>query len=160
MRHLGEERGYTLYEMVVYVAVLAVVGVVAAKAVSGVMVASGRVSRLTDDFARILLVGERWRDDIRSAAEAPEIVGDILRIRRKAGEVLYRFTGGTLSRRQEGAGWEVVMAGIASSKMIGERRGAVDAWRWEVELFGQPNRPKGSIKPLFTFQAVPAGSEG
>ena len=114
--------------------------------------------RNTDQIAATVRIGERWRQDVRSATASLHAEnstdGVVLRIPEKSGEIAWKFSDGVLWRRKGANGtWTQTLAGVKSSRMESDRRGEVTAWRWEVEL---TTRRKGAkVVPLFTFEAVP-----
>ena len=156
------EQGVMLVDCLLYIAMFFVILGVAFKIFYVCWDSAKALRRNTDQIAATLRTGERWRQDVRSAAaslraeESPE--GAILHIPEKSGEIEWRFSDGVLWRRAGTNGaWMQSLAGVKSSRMENDPRGQVNAWRWEVEL---TTRRKGAkVVPLFTFEAVPnAGS--
>lgn len=113
-----------------------------------------------DDIARALNAGELWRDDIRSATGPIHIVGSgqIIEIPHSHLEISYKFTGTEVLR---GTGtdkaWQVLLPKVRHSLMAVDARPHVIAWRWELEL-QTSSRANIHVRPLFTFLAVPEGT--
>ena len=152
--------GFTLIEMLVYMAIFAVVVGCATVTFFACWDNTKTLRREADDVARALDVGERWRADIRAATAAADltVTGDSekLRIPAAAGEVTYTFANGEI-RRQAGlaAPDTLWLSGVKSSQMQSEARGRVAAWRWELEL--KSARREARLRPMFTFECA-AGS--
>jgi hypothetical protein len=114
--------------------------------------------RNADDIASVLKAGELWRADVRNATGAlqvePSTNNEVLRIPQKTGEIVYKFSDGSLSRSADGRDWKQVLSQIKTSRMESERRQQVTAWRWEIELAPIKKRTS-QLHPLFMFEAVP-----
>ena len=152
-------RGFSLIECLVYIGVFFLVSALAFSVYYRTLDSSRLVSRTVDDIAPAVRIGERWRQDVRAATAAPRLEngadGQVLVIPGQAGAVRYRVNGGALSRRaDDAAGWTPLLTGIMSSRMEPDQRARVAAWRWELEL--NPRRHSSRMRPLFTFEAVPA----
>ena len=121
--------------------------------------------RNADDITRAVHAGERWRADLRSAVRGIHLDNNAeeqtLRLESAKGEVDYRYAMGAVYRRIGTGAWSRVLDGVKSSFMENDRRPAVTAWRWELEL--QPTTrgsfKPGRVRPLFTFLAVPPSAE-
>jgi prepilin-type N-terminal cleavage/methylation domain-containing protein len=148
---MKSERGYTMIEMLVYIAVLAVVVNLASFAYFRYDQQMRDVRRNADDIVRAMRAGERWRDDVRNATAPPQAIENGLEIPLRAGEIAYVFADGTVWRRAAGS-QAVALKNVKASTMSTDPRGRVSAWRWELELAS----PKKTvlIRPLFTFTAV------
>jgi hypothetical protein len=117
--------------------------------------------RSTEDMARVLDAGERWRADVRAASAGISSEGaqsnQLVYLKNTRGEVTYRFAGGAVARRVSEGPWIPVVSNVKASAMVPDSRREVSAWRWEVEL--QPRKrasaQPGRVRPLFTFIAVP-----
>ena len=151
-------QGILLIECLVYMGALFAVLGVAYSVCFGFWDNTIRLRRNADDIAAALRTGERWRDDVRSATgplrveDAPE--GTVLHIPRKTGEILYRFSETSISRRSNETGpWIPLLARVKSSDMQEDKRRQVTAWRWEIELMAHSKSVR--LRPLFTFEAVP-----
>lgn len=113
----------------------------------------------TDDVAAALHAGERWRADVRSAtgkiAVETTATGEVVRIPKAEREIIYRFESGEVRREVSTLKMpQLLLPKVKASLMQADARGAVDAWRWELEL---GSRRKEAQLPLrFTFEAVPA----
>ena len=156
------ESGILLVECLVYMAVWSVVVGLALTTFYRAWDNSRSLARYTEDMARALKVGERWRTEIRQATGAlklvsePGIADHALHIPCASGEIVYFCTGTNLLRRagEEGP-WTVLLPVVKASQMMPDSRGSVTSWRWELELASSPKR-QTRIRPLFTFQAVPS----
>jgi hypothetical protein len=120
--------------------------------------------RNTEDIARALRAGERWREDIRQATDPLRVEKTtngiaVLVIPQSKVDVAYWSYNGQVWR-QSGADWEPqsFCAGVKASEMIRDVRPAVESWRWELEL--KTGRKTPSVRPLFSFQAVPGKAAG
>jgi type II secretory pathway pseudopilin PulG len=151
-RHAARH-GYSLLEVLVYMALLAALMGLAYPALYRARSTAGQLRRNADDILWALRAGERWRQDVRSATESPRVTGGALHIPQRAGEVVYWFADGTVWRKQtaEGAA-AAVLRNVARSDMQPDAHEHVTAWRWELELAGTLERPR--MRPLFSFQAV------
>ncbi len=144
-------RAFTLIELIVYMAVLAVVLGMATPAFYQCLKRSRDLRRNADDIVRVLRAGERWRADVRSAVAEPVLVGEALHIPQQACEIIYTFTDGTVWRHANG-GNAPVLKRVKESQMQFDQRTHVSCWRWEIELASP--QPVVHIRPLFTFQAA------
>jgi Tfp pilus assembly protein FimT len=146
-----------LIECLAYLALLALVLGIATTAFFRCWDDSKHLRRNADDIVRALHAGEQWRADVR-AAQRPLQVTDqggteqaVIPV--KAGQIIYVFAQGRLSRRARAAGpEEVLLEQVKSSRMFSEPRQQVTAWRWELEL--QPAQKQVRMTPLFTFETV------
>jgi len=150
-------RGWLLIECLVYIAVLAVVLMVAMSGFYHCWDNCKALRRNADDIIRALHVGEQWRADLRAAGGAVQLTRtngvDQLLIPSAAGRIIYTYSKGEL-RRQTTAppATYVVLSNIESSQMLSESRQRVKAWTWELEL--KPTRKDAKVRPLFTFETV------
>ena len=155
------ESGILLVECLMYMAVWSVVVGLALATFYRAWDNSRSLTRYTEDMARALKVGERWRAEVRQAnapvklVTEPGIADQAFHIPQAGGEIVYFCTGTNLLRRvgEEGP-WMVVLPALKASRMLSDSRDSVSSWRWELELASSPKRPT-RIRPLFTFQAVP-----
>lgn len=141
-------RGFTILEMLVYMAVLAVILTVAFPAFHKAMRGSRDLHRNADDILRAVHAGERWRADVRAATGPLRVAHGRLIIPQSRGEVRYEFAGQTVWRNGES-----FLRDVKSSEMQPDRRLRVRVWRWEVELASPRRQP--AVRPLFTFEATP-----
>lgn len=150
--------GFMLIECLVYIGVVFVVLGIGFAAMYRCMENSVALQRSTEDIARALNAGERWRADIRAANGAIrwEETSDtrVLRMAGERGEVTYQFTSNAVLRCVAPGSWSCILASVKSSTMHEETRDQVTAWRWELELQPRSKKPV-SVRPLFTFLAVP-----
>ena len=149
--------GFTLIEVVVYMAVLTLVMSLASAAYSRCLLGSRRLIRNSQDIMAAMRAGEAWRRDVRAAVIMPRLDGNTLHIQQSAGEVRYRFTAGAVERSLAAEeDWTVALRAVKSSRMTLEKRSNVSVLRWELELQSASATPR--TRPLFTFIAVPASA--
>jgi prepilin-type N-terminal cleavage/methylation domain-containing protein len=149
---MNRRSGFSLIEVLTYIAVLTVVMALAYPAYDRCQRASRDLHRNADDIVRALRVGERWRKDVRAAtgpirASAVEFV-----IPQRNGDIIYRFTDGNLFRITNHQSPVTVISNVKASAMRADARDHVSAWRWELELAGRQTEVK--VRPLFSFIAV------
>jgi Tfp pilus assembly protein PilE len=151
---MKSERGYLLLEMLVYIAVLAVVLDLSFAAYYRYDLYTRDLRRNADDIVRVMRAGERWRDDVRSAIAPPHITENGIAIPTQSGPIDYIFVDDTVWRQVAGVP-SVALRHVKSSAMSVDPRQRVGAWRWELEL----TSPKKTVllRPLFTFTAVAGG---
>ena len=149
---MNTRRGYTLIEVLVYIAVLTVVLGVAYTAYARYEKGSRDLSRNADDIIRALRAGERWRDDVRAAVAPVRITDNGVVIPQRAGDIEYAFADGTLWRQKL-----PVLKQLKASAMRSDPRPHVVAWRWELELASP--KQTAHVRPLFSFTAVPGGGQ-
>jgi len=152
MRPQATRRGFTLAEMLVYMAVLGILLTVAWLTYYACWDHSLGVLRNCDDIARAVAAGERWRDDVRAATVEPALADGVLRIPRQGGDVSYRFGEKAVERRVGDGAWEPALKGVTASRMVLDQGKHVRSWRWELELKTRRKQPR--VRPLFTFRAV------
>jgi Tfp pilus assembly protein FimT len=154
--------GFTLLEVLVYLAVLVVVVGCASMTCFECWHSSKSIRQSADDVARALDVGEHWRSDIRGATGPVRVTAagptEECRVPTAKGEVVYTFANGEIRRQTSPAAPnELWLSNVKSSQMQSDTRGHVLAWRWELEL--KPKRREAQLRPLFTFEACMPGSE-
>jgi Tfp pilus assembly protein FimT len=154
---LARQRGFTLLEALAYIAVLAVVLVVMARAFNHCLGSSRAMRRNADDIIRVLHAGEQWREDVRAANGPPQAIhsddADQLLIPAVNGAIIYSFAKGELRRQTSSpAATNLLLADVQSSQMQSTPRQRVAAWTWELEL--KPTRKDAKVRPLFTFETV------
>jgi len=155
-RRRMSERGITLIECLAYIALMAIFLNLATGAWFRALENSNRLRRNSEDIARALWAGERWREDVRQASQLPMVDG-ILRLTKSGGTVDYYFAQNAIWRRDSATGRSIpVLRDVADSRMERDARPRVTGWRWELELRTQAKKP--SVKPLFTFEAAPAAN--
>jgi len=158
------KRGYLLNEALVYFSVVFVILGCGYEAMYHVIDHSVAMRRSADDVSKALHAGERWRADLRASRTqswADEAGAErVLVLSGARAEVAYKFATNAVCRRHGKGPWVPVLSQVKSSSMQADRRQSVTAWRWELEL--EPRRKgsvrPGSLRPLFTFMAVPASS--
>jgi hypothetical protein len=156
--------GYLLDEALIYIGALLVLMTVGYIALYHCLDNSVALRRSADDIARAMQAGERWRGDVRLADRAVRLETDAqtrtLVLQGKRQRVAYRYADGVVYRRVEDGPWVRFLERVKVSEMQADHRGAITAWRWELEL--QPRTTAsvkpGRIRPLFTFLAVPPNS--
>lgn len=148
---MKSERGYSLLECLVYIALLAVVLNLSFSAYYRYDQHTRNLRRNADDITRALRAGERWREDVRTAIAPPHLIGNGVSIPQQSGEVTYVFADGAVWR-QMGATRVVVLKQVKASIISDDSRQRVDAWQWELELAS--SQKVVLVRPLFTFTAV------
>jgi type II secretory pathway pseudopilin PulG len=155
------QRGYLLVEALVYIGVVVVLLGVAYSAMYRSIDRSIALRRNADDITSALHAGERWRADVRAAANQVRLedtdAGQLLYLEGPSTTVVYSFATNAISRRVGTGPWVRLLPNAKSSTMSADRREYVTVWRWELELQTRATgsvRP-GRIRPLFTFLAVP-----
>jgi hypothetical protein len=117
----------------------------------------GALISTTDDVSLALRAGEHWRADVRSATGTISVEdtasGEVVKIPDDGKQIVYSFGSGEMKRQVGANGFsQLVLSKVKSSKMQSDTRGAVKAWKWELEL---PERARGPHVPMsFTFEAV------
>ena len=152
--------GYSLVELLVYMAVLVVLIGVGYAALYFSMSSSAALRRSGDDIANALRAGEGWRADVRAAGGQIKLETtvdeQIIHLPGPRGEIGYRFATNTIFRRNGNNEWSPFLSNVKASTFISDSRHNAAVWRWELEL--QPRaKTLGTIRPLFTFLAVPTG---
>jgi hypothetical protein len=157
-RRLAGPQAVLLVEMLVYLALVALIAGLALGTFFKFWDASRRLEQTADGTIRALQAGERWRADVRQAtgplrafAEGEDLTleipqGDMVVAYYSAGDGVWRRAGET-------SAWVHVLPQAQRSVMIPDPRQQVAAWRWEVELSTGKRTPR--TKPRFTFLAVP-----
>ena len=112
----------------------------------------------TDDIAAALHAGERWRADVRSATGKISVettaAGEVMRIPETQVEITYRFESNAVCRKA--STWknpELLLPKVKASQMRAEARGAVNAWRWELELAQHRKETRLPLRFLFRDRA-------
>jgi len=146
-----------LLECLVYIAVFAILLGGATTAFYFCWDHSDALIYATDDIASALRAGERWRADLRAATGKITVettaTGEVVWVPEGARKVSYRFESGEVRRQTSASNNpELLLANVKTSQMQMDSRGAVSAWRWELELL---QRRKGTFLPLlFTFEGA------
>ena len=148
---MKSERGYSLIEALVYIAVFAVVLNLSFVAYYRYDQHTRNLRRNADDIVRVMHAGERWRDDVRTAIAPPHAIENGLAIPHQSGDVAYVFADGVVWR-QTAAARTAVLRQVKGSMMVADSRQHVNAWRWELEL-ASPQKVV-LVRPLFSFTAV------
>jgi len=83
--------------------------------------------------------------------------GQLLHMASTQGQITYRFSANSLTRRVGERSWTTVLSNCKSSMMHADARQNVTAWRWELELEPRAKASANSsrLRPMFTFFAVP-----
>ncbi len=140
-------------ETLAYIALLAIIMGLAMTGYLRFEEQSRRLRGVATDIETAVSLGERWRADIRKANGTVEFLegkGELC-IPQKEGQVIYRFAGSTIERKDKGA-FVAVLQNVQSSTMQNAGRTHVVSWRWELELKVRGKNPK--LQPLFQFEAV------
>ena len=149
--------GILLMECLVYIAVFAILLGGATTVFYYCWDHSQAVIYATDGITSALHTGERWRSDVRAAtgkiAVETTATGEVVWVPEGARKVSYRFESGEVRRQTSASNNpELLLANVKTSQMQMDSRGAVSAWRWELELL---QRRKGTFLPLlFTFEGA------
>ena len=156
-RRLRGCRGILLIDCLVYIALLALILGLSFGAFYRSLDHSTRLERNVADVVRAMKAGERWRQDVRSAAQPIQVerrAGEVaLRIPHAEGEVRYLFREGALYREAPAGGARFeVLAQVRATDFYEDTAEGVTSWRWELELRGREGSAR--VHPLFTFQAV------
>jgi len=162
-RHNSRARGASgmmLLECLVYISVFAILLGGATTVFYFCWDHSDALIGATDDIASALHVGERWRADVRAATGKitveTTVTGEVARIPEGARVVFYRFESGEISRQFSSTAKPLLLlANVKTSQMKMDARGAVSAWRWELELV--PRRNETHLPLQFTFEAAATG---
>jgi len=153
----GNEAGIMLVECITYIAVLLIISASAFGAFYLCWDHSKALISATDDISAALQAGERWRADVRAATGTIRVEktpsGEIVTIPANGKDIVYRLNAGEL-RRQAGSGGysAVLLPRVRASEMTMDKRGDVQAWRWELEV--AQRRKETHIPLLFTFEAA------
>jgi Tfp pilus assembly protein PilE len=146
--------GYLLIELLVFMALMVLILNLAYAAYWRCADNSKRLQENADDILAAVQAGERWRDDIRLSQDAAPAPNGVKLI--QAGDTVdYCFDQNAVWRRSARTGQTIrLLSKVKTSAMRPELRRQVLAWRWEVEL--QSRKAPPYLRPLFTFEAVPA----
>lgn len=151
---MKSERGYTLIECLVYIAVLAVVLNLSFDAYFRYDQHTRSLRRNAYDITRALRAGEQWRADVRASTAPPHAIENGVAIPQRSGEVTYVFAQGTIWRQSSRTRVSVLKQ-VKTSTMSDDSRSRVNAWRWELELATPQKAVR--VRPLFSFTAVTGG---
>lgn len=156
-RRASQAGAFSLMECLVYLAIFFVVVGVALTAFYQMNDQSRAITRNSADIVRATQAGERWRQDVRAATNATtHPANGELRLETPGGEISYFFRDHAVWRQGPKDTVSIpALADVKVSVMAPDARTRVTAWRWEVEL--QSKRTNATLRPLFSFQAVPAG---
>ena len=152
--HRRNERGVSLLECMVYVAMLCVLMGLSFEAYGRYEMRSAALRKNSSDIIAALHAGEMWRQDIREAngeirmVETNQVVR--LYIPQSSGDVCYSFEKQSIHRLDQRRDREI-LARVKNSRMERSPREHVNAWRWELEL---NSHTTARTRPLFTFEAV------
>jgi len=153
----ARHRGLLLLEVIVYLAIFALVLGMATEAFYQCWTSSAAFRRDTDELARALTVGERWRADVRAASGVITRSSDngvaTFRIPQTQGEVVYAFAESQIRRSGPHAKDSVMLSHIKSSEMLPESQPFGVVCRWELELASK-HPQKSALRPILSFQAV------
>ncbi len=151
------QTGVLLLECLVYIGLFAVILGLALASFYLCWDNSKALMYAADDIAAALRAGERWRADVRNATGKITVEttsqGEFLRIPRGKSVILYSFSAGEVHRQLASSDFsELLLATVQASQMVGDPRGPVKAWRWELEL--KSRRKEAHLPLLFTFEAA------
>jgi hypothetical protein len=150
-------RGIMLVECLVYISIFALLTGLAFSAYYRCLDNYRDLRRNAEAVAKVLQVGEQWRQDVRSSTATPlyerEEDEERLRLPQLNGEITYGFCRGIIWRKANtGVAPQTVLASVKKSQVIKESHGPIGVWRWEIELDTRQKTVR--MVPLFTFQAV------
>jgi len=151
------QAGVLLVECIVYIGLFAIIVGLGLMTFYLCWDNSKALTYATDDIASALRAGERWRADVRSATGNITVEttsqGENLRIPHGKSVILYAFSAGEIHRRLASSNFsESLLTTVQTSQMVGDPRGPVNAWRWELEL--KLRRKEAHLPLLFTFEAA------
>jgi type II secretory pathway component PulJ len=152
---------FTLFEMLVYITLLAVLIGIGYKVFFESIASSLAFRRSADDIVKVLHAGELWRSDIRACTEVrleTRPAEQILRLQGAREEVTYQLSTNCIYRSVVGGRTTPLLVNVKSARFIEDPRRTVTAWRWELELQTRSRQP-GIVRPLFTFIGVPAAHQ-
>ena len=149
--------GILLVECMIYIGVLALLLGFAFTAFYHLHRQSTYLRRNTEDIARAMQAGERWRGEVRMSSEAEILENDgveMLRLAHGTNEILYAFQNNKVWRKElPDEAWKTFLRDVNSSRMTIRNTEFSDCLVWEVELKGAQKIVR--VKPLFSFLAVP-----
>ncbi len=150
------QAGILLTECLVYIAVFAILLGIGTATFYFCWDHSTALIYATNDIESALRAGERWRADVRNATGKISVettaTGETVKIPEGEKEILYRFDTGEVRRQATPEFSELLLPKVKSSQMKLDARGAVRAWRWELELVQR--RKQTQMPLLFTFEAA------
>jgi hypothetical protein len=158
-RRFASPSAVTLIECLVYISLVFVVLGLATVAFYSCFDNMRALRRNSDDITQALHAGELWRADVRAATKPVQFdsAGQRLRIPHQNGEVAYKFEESRLLRQaSEESPWVVILSQVEHSQMQADARAKITAWQWELEL--KTLRKPATMRPLFTFTAVPVAA--
>ncbi|HMJ88510.1 MAG TPA: prepilin-type N-terminal cleavage/methylation domain-containing protein [Candidatus Acidoferrum sp.] len=146
--------GFSLIECLVYLVLFVFVAGMAFGAYYTMSQQTRGLNSNVSDISRAMKAGERWRADIRLTRGTPILENEnTLLLHQKADAVRYTFRDGAIWRQANDKPPTLFIDGVRASSMQLDRRATVTASRWELEL--NTRRVEASVRPLFTFIAVP-----
>ncbi|MBA4148687.1 MAG: hypothetical protein H0X66_11285 [Verrucomicrobia bacterium] len=147
------QSGIMLIDTLVYIAVFIVVFTLAIFGYNRFEEQSRRLRGVTEDIARTVNAGERWREDIRRASAEIQYNAETgeLRIPHNSSYVVYRFSENQIQRKTT-AQFVPLLKNVKVSLMEKMPRQHVTSWRWELEL--KTRGKNARLQPLFQFEAV------
>lgn len=147
------ERGLMLLEMLVYIAVFAVILTLAWTSFARVFTVTTGFRRAGDRVAALTRGGERWREDMRRAVVLETNGTSSLRLKLTGGEMVYAIEEGRLIRTDPTTGQKDVLAeGLAGAEFIREPAEGIAAWRLQARI--QSRQKQERVLADFRFFAV------
>lgn len=148
--------GIMLVEALVYLAIFGMVSGICLVTFHHFQQQSRHLRLAAEDVSQAVDAGERWRQAIREAVDVPvNLEGETgVEIVTKQGRTRFWLEEGNLWRLRPDGTRDVLLGDVAESRMFSETREYVTVWHWEVTL--QTRNPHPSIRPKFSFLAVPA----
>lgn len=157
MKSAHANSGFMLVEALIYIGVLSVVLTLCILTLNRGHQSARDLRRNAADIERTLKAGERWREDVRAAVEAPTVSEDgrVVAIRQANATVRYEFSDGRVWREQDKSR-RVTLDRVQGSQFLLDKRTHVTALRWEIELATAQRVVR--VRPLFTCAAVSGGT--
>jgi hypothetical protein len=146
-------RRFTLVEVLIYIAVLAVVTGLALSLFHRGFANSRNLRLAADDVLRISRLGDRWRERVRQAADFRLDQAEMSIVHSGGKTFFYKFADGAIKEKEGDAGqWRTLMANIKSCSFTEIKNPGFTTWELNVEL--RTRTPNAKVKPLFSFIAV------
>jgi type II secretory pathway pseudopilin PulG len=155
--------GFSIIELMIYLAVFAVIGVLAWTSFARVFDVTNDHRRIGDRVSALARAGERWRDEVRRSTALPRLddAAAVFRLRLAEGDVAYLFNGGRLVRTNETlARADVLVDGLTGGAFEREPAEGVVAWRMDARLQSRqrPERVLGAFRFLAVASAAKEGA--
>jgi hypothetical protein len=141
-------------EVMVYLSLLAVIFGFAYGAYWRCLDNSKRLQQDSDEILQALDAGDLWRGDVR-LAQSETVRSNSMTLAQAGDTVEYRFDKQCIWRHSSRSNRSVLLLrNVLFSGITPDPRQQVRAWKWELEM--QHAKKPPYLRPLFTFEAVPA----